>query len=178
MGTDLRERQLALTNLATETAGLLEQLQGIRLVFAESCTAGMVAATLGGVPGISRFLCGSAVTYREATKTEWLGMERELIDRHSAVSAEVTEEMASRVMLKTPEANLSLAITGHLGPGVDEAEDGRVYVRVFQRNPNGLELIHSRQLRLDQGDRIGRQMEATMLALQSLNESLRQMVRA
>ena len=61
----------------TVAAELAEQLAAKqqKIVFAESCTAGMAAALLGGCPGISAWLCGSAVTYREATKTRWLDID-------------------------------------------------------------------------------------------------------
>ncbi len=44
-----------------------------KIVFAESCTAGLVSATLARVPGVSAYLCGSAVTYRDEVKTAWVG---------------------------------------------------------------------------------------------------------
>ncbi|MCA9159342.1 MAG: CinA family protein, partial [Planctomycetales bacterium] len=51
-----------------------------RLVLVESCTAGRVAATLGELPGISQWLCGSLVVYRNASKSAWLGVPDSLLD--------------------------------------------------------------------------------------------------
>ena len=55
-----------------------------RVVFAESCTAGLVSASLAAHPGISRVHCGSSVTYRAQTKSHWLDISPALITRHSA----------------------------------------------------------------------------------------------
>ena len=69
-----------------------------RIVFAESCTGGLVAASLVQVPGISEYLCGSSVVYREATKTAWLAIAPGFLRRHSAVSPETTLQLAAQVL--------------------------------------------------------------------------------
>ena len=56
---------------------------------AESCTAGLAAARLGAVPGISAALLAGVVAYSNESKTRLLGVEGELIERAGAVSAEV-----------------------------------------------------------------------------------------
>ncbi|MFN5709027.1 MAG: CinA family protein, partial [Planctomycetota bacterium] len=93
--------------------GRLLLQHGQRVVFAESCTAGLVAASLAIVPGISRCLCGSLVTYREASKTAWLGVDAQLIAAFTAVSPEVTAQMASAALQRTIEADWAAAVTGH-----------------------------------------------------------------
>ncbi len=88
----------------------------VRLVLAESCTGGTLSGALMQVPGVSKVFCGSAVTYREDTKVNWLGVRPETLRLHSAVSAETTEEMARGVLWATPEADIGFAVTGHYGP--------------------------------------------------------------
>ena len=105
----------------------LAQLQR-RIVFAESCTGGLISAELAKVPGVSEWLCGSAVTYRCETKISWLGVSRRDIDERTAVCHQVAEQMARGVLIKTPEADFSASITGHLGPGAPEGFDGVVFV--------------------------------------------------
>ncbi len=109
---------------------------GDRLVLAESCTAGLVAAELGQIPGISEFLCGSMVVYRTPTKTAWLGISSELLNDPGMgpVSAEVTIALAQAVLEKTPEATIAAAITGHLGPGAPAGLDGQVYCAIVRRD--------------------------------------------
>ena len=108
--------------------------RNLKLVLAESCTSGLAAAMLGGVPGVSSYFCGSAVTYRIDTKSQWLGIKADLIETHTAESPEVSLAMALGVLDCTPEATLSAAITGHLGPGAPPEKDGVVYVAVAKRD--------------------------------------------
>ena len=125
-----------LTLLVQEVAGLLRQ-SGTRVVFAESCTAGLVSAALGRMSGISNFHCGSAVVYRLDTKTRWLGVSEQLLCDEGAVSAAVAQEMAIGVLERTPEADLSAAITGHLGPNAPPEQDGLVFVALARRSLPG-----------------------------------------
>ena len=118
--------------VATDLATQLSTSQQ-KIVFAESCTAGMAAALLGGCPGISAWLCGSAVTYREETKTRWLNIDSLLLKQFSAESAETTRQMAEAVLQKTPEANVAAAITGHLGPQAPPEIDGRIFMAIAIR---------------------------------------------
>lgn len=108
--------------------------RNLKLVLAESCTSGLAAAMLGGVPGVSGYFCGSAVTYRIDTKSQWLGIKADLIEAHTAESPEISLAMALGVLDRTAEADLSAAITGHLGPGAPPEKDGVVYVAVARRD--------------------------------------------
>ena len=117
-------------------AELLER-STTRVVFAESCTGGLVSASLARVPGISEFHCGSAVVYRLDTKTRWLGVSDEMLCDVGAVSAPVAQAMAVGVLERTPEAELSAAITGHLGPNAPADQDGLVFIALARRTPQG-----------------------------------------
>ena len=109
--------------------------RGDRLVLAESCTAGQVAADLGKIPGISEFLCGSMVVYRTPTKKAWLGISSDLLENTSIgpVSAQVTLALAEAILDKTPEATVAASITGHLGPFAPPWLDGQVYCAFVRR---------------------------------------------
>ncbi len=129
--------QQPLTPLVQEVAALLKQ-SGQRVVFAESCTAGLVAASLARVPGISEHLCGSAVVYRLDTKSKWLEIPAVLLNDPGPVSEVVASLMAERVLALTPEADFAVSITGHLGPSAPSDLDGVVYIGVARREaPNG-----------------------------------------
>jgi len=145
-----------------------------RVVLAESCTAGLVSASLASVPGISRYLCGSAVTYREDTKTRWLGVSDKVLEEHSAVSEAVTTLMARGVLANTPEANLAAAVTGHLGPDAPIEQDGLIFVAVATRSgeSGGIALASVNEYRLQTGDRLSRQCEAVLRVLACLRQSL------
>ncbi len=126
------ETESALHLAANNLAATLKA-QDKRIVFAESCTAGLVAATLGRVPGISQHLCGSAVTYRNDTKHRWLGVPTGELEDPGPVSAIVAERMAAGALNATPEADIAVVVTGHLGPNAPEELDGLVFVGVASR---------------------------------------------
>ena len=97
---------------------LSEQLrqQGLRLVTAESCTGGLIAATCTDMAGSSDWFERGFVTYSNAAKTECLDVPQALLAAHGAVSAEVAQAMALGA-LRHSEAQLAVAVTGIAGPG-------------------------------------------------------------
>jgi nicotinamide-nucleotide amidase len=127
-----------------ELAQRLAQLN-LRLVLAESCTGGKAAALLTEVPGISQWFCGSAVTYRELTKQEWLQVPEEILQQYTAESQEASDSMALGVLARTSEADLGCAITGHLGPGVDSKVDGLVFLSIARKLGSAVGPQESRQ---------------------------------
>ena len=122
-----------LAALVQEVASLLRQTQQ-RIVFAESCTGGLVSAALARVPEISDYLCGSAVVYRLDTKAKWLDVSEALLLDPGPVSEAVARAMALGVLIRTPEADLAASITGHLGPHAPDDQDGLVFIGVARRS--------------------------------------------
>ena len=94
------------TDFAHEFVARLSESQH-RIVFAESCTAGRIAATLGEIPGVSAVLVGSTVVYQEQTKCLWLGVEETTIAKDGVVSEQVSRQMAEGVLRKTPHATIA-----------------------------------------------------------------------
>ncbi len=134
-----------LAHLVQDVADLLMQSR-TRIVFAESCTAGLVSATLARVAGISEFHCGSAVVYRYDTKTRWLGVSHEMLLDPGPVSEAVARAMAVGVLERTPEANFAAAITGHLGPQAPPDQDGLIYIGIARRTSDQPEVKIIRQV--------------------------------
>ncbi len=157
---------------ATALAERLVERASDKVVFAESCTAGLISAAMAGVPGISQFLCGSFVTYREAAKQEMLNVPPELIRKHTAVSREVTEVMATNSLKRTEEATWSTAITGHLGPGVEDELDGKVFIAIAKRENGNVDLQSCEMFRLTAASRLERQQEAAAIAIEQLKQTL------
>ncbi len=145
-----------------------------RVVLAESCTGGLAAAVLASVPGISEYFCGSAVTYRDQTKMDWLGVSPLTLERSSAVSMETSRELVQNVLLRTPEADWSAAITGHLGPNAPPGRDGEVFVSIAKREGRRAMHVEDAQFRLQDASRPARQAEACQLMLSALLRCLRQ----
>ena len=112
--------------------------QNARIVLVESCTAGRIAATLGVLPGVSKYLCGSFVVYRNDSKARWLGITPHLLDSPGPVSAEVTEQLALSALRETPEARYALAITGDVGPGAPASTDGVCFGAFVDRSSDRL----------------------------------------
>ena len=159
--------------LAHRLQSIQDDLRPSRIVFAESCTAGLVSALMGQVPGISDFLCGSAVTYRASVKQDWLGVDQKTINEFTTESGEVTEAMALGVLSKTSEATYSSAITGHLGPGAPAEIDGKVFIACAMREKSGqLKTIGQSEFKLGAESRTERQYEAATLVIEFLSRCL------
>lgn len=111
-----------------------------KLVLAESCTAGRVASALSEIPGISNYLCGSFVVYRCDSKTRWLGIPEAILDdpEHGPVSPLTTGMLAQGALQHTPEASLSVAVTGDIGPDAPPQTDGVCFVAMANRTSKQL----------------------------------------
>ena len=155
----------AIQQVARRLATLLARHR-MRVVFAESCTAGLIAASLATVPGISEWLCGSAVTYRDSAKAHWLGVPEALLNDPGAVSEVVERQMAHGVLMHTEEADLAWSITGHLGPGAPETLDGIVFIGAATREKDGIACRDTRRIALCGNRRQARQREAAQRVLQ------------
>jgi nicotinamide-nucleotide amidase len=103
--------------------------QQLTLAVAESCTGGLIGHRLTQVPGSSAYLDRVAVTYSNRAKVEMLGVPKDMIDRHGAVSMEVAAAMARGVRERSG-ATVGLSVTGIAGPGgaTDTKPVGLVYV--------------------------------------------------
>ncbi len=86
------------------------------ITFAESCTGGRIAAKLTSEAGSSAVFKGSLVTYSNALKAGWLGVEKEVFDKYGAVSKECVEQMLSGAR-EIAGADYALAVSGIAGPG-------------------------------------------------------------
>jgi nicotinamide-nucleotide amidase len=89
----------------------------VRLVFAESCTGGLIAGAATAIPGASRVVDRGFVVYSYESKEQELSVPRSLIERHGAVSQPVAVAMAQGALARArPHGQLSLAVTGVSGP--------------------------------------------------------------
>ncbi len=132
----------------------------------------MVSALLAAVPGISDYLCGSMVAYRAECKQDWLGIPSHVIQQYSTVDPRVSQQMATAVLQRTPTADYSAAVTGHLGPDAPRSLDGRIYVAVAKRVDRNIQLCDEADYQLVATDRTARQFEASCLVLQTLARAL------
>jgi len=106
--------------------------RGKMIAVAESCTAGLVADMIARVPGASKVLWGSFVTYTADAKTKMLGVTKGLIEAHGAVSSPVALAMAEGA-LERSGASWAVSITGLAGPGGEGAPVGTVWIGLAGR---------------------------------------------
>lgn len=99
-----------------KVVGDLLRARGQSLGVAESCTGGLVGHRLTNVPGSSDYFLASIVAYANSAKETVLGVRRETLRRHGAVSRETAVEMARGVRVVT-QSDVGLSITGIAGPG-------------------------------------------------------------
>jgi nicotinamide-nucleotide amidase len=102
---------------------------------AESCTGGLVAKMLTDISGSSAYFTQGWITYSNKAKIEQLGVPKELIEKHGAVSEEVASAMAKNAQQKA-QTDYSIAITGIAGPsgGTEQKPVGLVYICVGSDN--------------------------------------------
>jgi len=108
--------------------------KGLTLAIAESCTGGLITDRITNVPGSSAFLDRGIVAYSNECKVDTLGVPKEVLEKHGAVSEETAISMAEGVR-KLANADMGISTTGIAGPtgGSELKPVGTVYVAVADR---------------------------------------------
>lgn len=137
----------------------------LRIVTAESCTGGLVAATLTEIAGSSDVLDRGFVTYSNEAKVELLDVPGLMIERYGAVSEQVARAMAVGALARSL-ADLSVSITGVAGPGggTDDKPVGLVHFAAMR--PGLPEALHRRHVFT--GDRHAVRVASVHTALEML----------
>ncbi len=119
--------------LAKRLYELLKQNK-ITIATAESCTGGMIGASLTSVPGMSKCYGYGVITYSNEAKIKLLGVSETTLKTYGAVSEFTACEMAEGA-LKLSDADIAISVTGIAGPGggTKEKPVGLVYIGVAQR---------------------------------------------
>jgi nicotinamide-nucleotide amidase len=118
------------------TQALLQRYRdaGKRIVTAESCTGGLIAAAMTEIAGSSDVVERGFVTYSNEAKIELLGVPEATIADHGAVSGETAKAMAAGA-LKASRGDVAISVTGIAGPSGGSADKpvGLVWFGLAQR---------------------------------------------
>ncbi|CAN5289313.1 CinA family protein [soil metagenome] len=142
----------------------------LRIVTAESCTGGLVAAALVGVPGSSDVFERGFVTYSNRAKQEVLGVPGDVLADLGAVSEPVVRMMAEGA-LEASNTHVSVAVTGVAGPGGGTALKPVGLVHFATARANG-PILH-RVEHFKEMDRTEVRLASVQVALEMLRERLK-----
>ncbi|WP_248895916.1 CinA family protein [Haloplanus halobius] len=140
---------------------------------AESLTGGLIGSLLTDVPGSSDYFDRGMVTYSNDAKLDALGVSRESLDAHGAVSAPVAREMAQGVRDRA-RTTWGVSTTGIAGPtgGTEEKPVGLVFIGVAYAAPwgSGESFVHAERYVFD-GDRWTVKGKSAKQALEAVLEA-------
>lgn len=121
----------------------------LTLSTAESCTGGNIARLITEIPGSSKMFQGGIVAYANEVKEHILGVEKETLIQHGAVSEETVVQMAKGVQQRL-NTDYAIATSGIAGPdgGTDEKPVGTVWVAIAGKNDVKTKLFHFHHDRL------------------------------
>jgi nicotinamide-nucleotide amidase len=141
---------------------------GLLLATAESCTGGLIAATLTAIAGSSDVVDRGFVTYTNEAKTDLLGVDPALIATHGAVSEPVARAMAEGAIARS-RAGIAVSVTGVAGPGGGFAARpvGLVWFGCARRGRPTVSLSH-----IFPGDRMAVRREAVAEALRLMHDAV------
>jgi len=148
--------------------------RGETVAVAESLTGGLVGSMLTDVPGSSDYFDRSVVAYSNDAKLDALGVSRESLDAHGAVSAAVAREMAQGVR-DDASSTWGVSTTGIAGPsgGTADKPVGLVFVGVAYAAPWGTGDSFTRaERRVFDGDRWTVKAESARWALRTLSDAV------
>jgi len=141
----------------------------VMIVSAESCTGGLIMASLTEVAGSSEVVDRGFISYSYDSKTAELGIDRALLERTGAVSADVAVQMATGA-LKNSKAQIAVSATGIAGPGgaTEQKPVGLVYIGIA----NGITGKSFSLKNIFSGDRSAVRLATVETALTSIKEEL------
>lgn len=106
----------------------------LKIATAESCTGGLIAASIVNVSGASKVFYEGLVTYSNEAKMRRLGVQDNTLESYGAVSAQTAEEMAFGLICR--DVDVAVSTTGIAGPtgGTAEKPVGLVYIGIALRD--------------------------------------------
>ena len=119
----------------------------IKISLAESCTGGLVSSSITSIAGSSNFFESAIISYSNNAKIELLGINKNLILKHGAVSKEVALSMAKNLHRLT-RSHVCASITGIAGPGGGSKQKpvGTVYFSIYKKIGNKITINNYKKI--------------------------------
>jgi len=161
-----------MTALQDEIAQLLREYQAktgklLKIGTVESATGGRISDKITNVPGSSDYYKGSIISYSNEAKTEIVGVKKQTLKKHGAVSSETAIEMAKsgRKLLKL---DICISDTGIAGPtgAMPGKPVGLFYLGISAKDTNMAKEHHF------EGNREQNKQKSAEMALTMLKEYL------
>lgn len=152
-----------------EVAGFMRE-HDLMLVTAESCTGGLIAATLADIPGAGKLLDCAFVTYSVQAKQRCLSVSDQTLERYNLTSEEVAREMAQGA-LGNSRANVAISNTGVTDDVDDDIPAGtQCFAWAFRRHDGDKpsEAVLFSETRRFPGDRTEIRLASAEYALQRI----------
>jgi len=144
-----------------QVIGKLLRAKSQSVAVAESLTGGMLGQQITSVSGASDYFKGGFLTYTDEMKHQLLGVPKETLETHTAVSEETARAMAQGARDRTG-ADYALSVTGF----ADGDQAGNVFIGLATGDS-----VHARKLKLS-GDRIRVRALTVLNALDWLRRTL------
>lgn len=106
--------------------------RNLSIAFAESCTGGLISKIMTDMPGASEYIKLNLITYANQAKIQMLGVNKQILEKYGAVSAECAKAMVEG-LATISNSDINLSITGIAGPdGASEDKPiGTVYMGII-----------------------------------------------
>ena len=131
---DYQKLRFIMKNLANKTVQKLIKKK-LKIAFAESCTGGLLSSSITSISGASKVFNIGLITYSNQAKINILNVNKSIIEKYGAVSAECCEAMVKN-LAKISKAQINVSVTGIAGPngGNKNKPVGLVYIGVKRSN--------------------------------------------
>lgn len=132
-----------------EAIGNLLKERKLTIATAESCTGGYLAHKLTSVPGSSAYFMGSVIAYHNDVKVNELGINKETLAQHGAVSEATVREMAENIRKKL-NTDIGVATSGIAGPegGSPDKPVGTIWIACADGNGTKVKLLNFNKNRM------------------------------
>ena len=128
--------------------GILLKDRHLMMATAESCTGGGIAAAMTDTAGSSEWIVGGVVTYANEWKMNVLGVRKETLQRHGAVSEATVHQMLDGLQMRF-DVQAGVAVSGIAGPGggTPEKPVGTVVIGAYAPHWRCVKTFHFSGLR-------------------------------